>query len=420
MATFYTEDASLSSLEVSGSVVISGSIQPLVLFGSGSDILVVSGSNGGLLNISEKNIANPNLFGVNYLGNTVLGVLDTPKVVVTGSLEISGSVTGSAFTGSFTGSFAGPLIGTASWAQNIPLQISAGTQVNSNVSSIVFSNANNLTFGLNNSTITVSYQAPLQSYYENIPAIFATNTSNFGTGANLVQPFVLPYDISISYIRVPIQFSYASSTFASTSNAAIFYRQTQTYYANIYSAGAGLSSKSLRQFAQGSVSLIYHVSASQAASSTNQTNAFHFTWYSEGQTTSQDTYSITTPQSAAFNFTTNVLSSVTGLRMIDIPFATSLPAGEYWIALQRSSAFGSTGLAAMSNLSLNNQFGFATQANISGFGVNSTNSTIFQMQPGVGSYSATIQGGTTNSIALSEIRTIASQPRTPLQFIRFA
>jgi hypothetical protein len=105
--------------------------------------------------------------------------------------------------------------------------------------------------------------------------------------------------------------------------------------------------------------------------------------------------------------------------MIDIPFATSLPAGEYWIAFQRSSATATSGVN-MSAVSLNNQFGFVSQANISGFGFATNNSTGFQMQPGVGTWSATIQGGTSNSIAITDIRSNASNPRTPFQFIRFA
>lgn len=303
---------------------------------------------------------------------------------------------------------------------NAAINFSAGTTSNDINNQIVFGNANNHTFGINASTLTVSYQAPINSYYENIVAIQGTNTSNFATNANLVQPFILPYDISVSYIRVPIFFSFVSSTFGTTNNTSFQYRQTQTYFANLYSMGVGASSKSLQYITQASISLIYQASATQGANSNQQTQAFAFTWYSEGQTTSQNTYSITNVGASNFSFGTGVLSSVSGLRMIDLALATSLQAGDYWIAFQRSSATATTNLAGVTNVSLNNQFGFASQPTILGFGQNSTDATIFQQQPGVGSWSATNQGGTTDSIGLSQIRSAVSFPRVPFQLIRFA
>jgi hypothetical protein len=322
----------------------------------------------------------------------------------------------------------GSLLGTASFATSASyapdngITVAAGGSTNT-VSQLVFSNANNVSFGLAGSTITATAAAgggDIQSYFEHIPAIQGTSTSAFGTNANLVQPFVLPYNVSVSYIRLPINFSFASSTFASTANTSIVYNQSMTYFANIYSAGSGASSKSIRQLAQASVSLLYQASATEGANSNQQTNNFVFSYFTEGITTATAATTITAPASSVFNFTTNVLSVVSGIRMIDIPFATSLAAGEYWIAFQRSSAFTSTGLAAVSNVSLNNQFGYVSQANINGFGFATNNSTGFQMQPGVGTWSATNQGGTTNSIAFSGISSVSGNPRTPFQFIRFA
>ncbi len=53
MAIFYTDTGSLSILEVTGSTLLSGSTTPLRVVGSGSNVMVVSGSKGALLELSE-------------------------------------------------------------------------------------------------------------------------------------------------------------------------------------------------------------------------------------------------------------------------------------------------------------------------------------------------------------------------------
>lgn len=380
MAIFYTDSGSFNRLEVSGSLVVSG---------SGSAIISVSGSTGGLLQVSDLT-AGANVFQITSASIDIFKINQSKQVQISGSLIVTGSIIG-----------------------NVQINASAGTTSN-NVSQLIFSNTNNHSFGLNSNTITVSYQMPINSYFEHIPAIVSTNISAFATGVNLVQPFVLPYDISISYIRVPINFSFTSTTFASTGNTSIVYNQSNTFFANIYTAGTGASSKSIQQLAQGSVSLLYQASATEGANSNAQTNNFVFSYFTEGVTSATAATTITAPASSVFNFTTNVLSNVSGIRMIDIPFATSLAAGAYWIAFQRSSATATTGLAAMTNVTLNNQYGFVSQANISVF-----NSTL-QLQVGAGVWAATNQGGTTNSIAFSGISATTSNPRTPFQFIRQA
>jgi hypothetical protein len=337
MPIFYTDTGSLGRLEVTGSTAMSGSSHVLKVQGSGSAILAVSGSAGGIMEISDIGSSSDlfvvssgsiDLFKISSTnssqllavqsGSTTILSVETGSVVISGSLIVTGSITGS-------------LLGTASFANAANINVSAGAASN-NVSRLVFSNANNVSFGLNGSTITATAAAGggvVQSYFEHIPAIQNSSTSNFGTGANLVQPFVLPYDVSIGYVRAPINFAFNQATFATTANTSIAINQSQTYYANIYSAGSGANSKSLQQVAQASVSLLYRASATQAANSNNQTVAHVFSYFTEGITTATAATTFTIANTSNFNFTTNVLSLVSGIRMIDIPFATSLPAGEY-------------------------------------------------------------------------------------------
>ena len=168
MPIFYTDTGSLGRLEVTGSAIISASGPALTLIGSGSGILNISGATGGiltisdrtvnenrlfavssasldiltvtsartvniigsgsgilkvsgtlgeLLNVSEKTAANPTLFAVTYLGDTLLQVNDNKRTSISGSLVVTGSITGS-------------LLGTASFATTSSFATTASFALN--------------------------------------------------------------------------------------------------------------------------------------------------------------------------------------------------------------------------------------------------------------------------------------------------
>ena len=408
MAIFYTDSGSFNRLEVSGSLIVSG---------SGSAIISVSGSTGGLLQVSDLT-AGANIFQITSASIDIFKIDQSKNVLVSGSLIVTGSITGSLLgTASFATSASFIPVGAAS------INVSAGTTSN-NVSQLIFSNANNLTFGLNSNTVTVSYKMPINSYFEHIPVMQGTSTSGFGASVNIVQAFVLPYDISISYIRAPLSFAYTTTTLGSTANTSGLYNQSNTFYANIYSLGTGANSKSLQQVAQGSVSMLFQISATEGANSNAQTVQYAFSYFTEGVTSATGTFT-TTIASSVFNFSSTIFLSnigATGLRGIDIPFATSLPAGQYWIAFQKSSNTATSGFLSgtISNgLSLSTPFVMVTQSptiNLFGYGTGVSGTAMNQL--GLGQY--TTNAVTSNSIGLSQLSTIANFPRIPFQFIRLA
>ena len=299
-----------------------------------------------------------------------------------------------------------------------PVNFSAGT-TSANLGSVVFNNANNITFGLDAGTITASYQEPIQSYYNNGLKYQGTTGLNLSTNFNFFQPFLLPYNISASYIRVPNIWLFGSTSFATTANNSFTFRQTGSVYANIYTKGIGASSKSLQYLTGGSVSYVYQVRAEIGAASNNQTVSFNFT-YPSSEGNAQGNYTLTyNNNSTACNIFTTVLTSFNGWRYLDIPFAASLSLGDYWIAFVQSSSTATTGGAVVTGVTARNSYVGISQVstNIALMGVSSNMSTA-PMFNGLGVYSTNIISS--SSVGLSNISTVNNQPIIPFQIIREA
>lgn len=301
------------------------------------------------------------------------------------------------------------------------INISAGTTSN-NVSQLVFSNANGVSFGLDGSTITATINpsaAAVESYYRNIDVWQGTgNTLTLGGSSNFVQPFNLPYDISISYLRVLLSNSFGSTTLGSTQNTTIAMRQTQTWFANIYSAGTGANSFSLQQVAGSQATMVMGISHTLGANTNQQTVSQAISYPVTG---SSATFGTSYNPGASINVSTTQLTQFNTNRFLDIPFATSLPAGAYWIAFQRSTATATTGGTQFTGCTHNNSYYFVTQfnSNFAQYG-NASNVSTNNLQPGLGYWSTNANGSTSVSLALSHISTVASQPQIPFQFLRFA
>jgi hypothetical protein len=107
MAIFYTDTGSLNRLEVSGSVLISG---------SGNSILSISGSSGGLLEVSDLT-AEANVFQITSASIDIFTIHSNKKVAITGSLIATEGITGSLF-------------GTASQATSASYSLTASFALN--------------------------------------------------------------------------------------------------------------------------------------------------------------------------------------------------------------------------------------------------------------------------------------------------
>lgn len=200
------------------------------------------------------------------------------------------------------------------------VNFSAGT-TSGNLQTVVFSNANGVSFGLAGSTITASAagggggQATIRDY-----ELFQQNAgSTYSTmGANTLyfQRFVAPVNISFASLE-----RYASISTVSSTNSQI---AAHTYDYGLYEAGTGASSTSYSLLSSSRMFF-------QASYNSN---------LSAGWTVSQGTSSVTNTSAGTVN-----LSALTGQKHIYMPFVASVSAGgNYAIGMRMSSATtGNTG-----------------------------------------------------------------------------
>ena len=118
MGILYTDTGSFLRAEVTGSMSITGSSNLLSIKGSGQNILVISGSNGSLLEIGESLTNSNDFFTIESGSINVFTIGRNKDLYMSGSLTVSGSITGSLFgTASFALSSAGGGGGGTTWSE---------------------------------------------------------------------------------------------------------------------------------------------------------------------------------------------------------------------------------------------------------------------------------------------------------------
>ena len=346
MATFYTDSGSFAKLDISG---------------SGQDIFTVSGSSGGLLEVSDLT-AGANVFQISSASIDLFTIDQSKNAHISGSLRVTGSLV------------------------------------------------------VNGSTISAG---AIRSYFDNGVSIINTTAVTVGGASVYMIPFMMPYNISVSYIRMPISNALASTAIATTANTTLNLRQTNTFWFNIYSAGNGASSLSLQYLTQASATMVYAVTAQQGAASSNQSVSQAITYFAEGFSTNTFSTSYQTT-GASLSINTNNVSNFTGLRWLDIPFNASLASGQWWGGVQRSTSFATTGGGGnFSTLTMQQSLIMASQTSLN---FNPIGATVASTNPyfiGNGFAQVSANGLTTNSIGINSISAIANQPRLPFQFLRF-
>jgi len=231
--------------------------------------------------------------------------------------------------------------------------------------------------------------------------------------------------MSISYIRVPMSVGFANSGSATTANRTWSVAMQDTYWANFYSLGVGANSRSLQYVTGSSVGVTFSVVYQIGAASNNQSCSYSASIPQEGATTQYTTsFGV---NSASFTFNTTILSnSFVGNKWLDIPFAASLSAGAWWIALARSSTTGTSSAGAawaqLTNITTRASLYGASQVNVPilPWGVNTSASTGAAWQQGLGAWTTNTNGATTASMALSQIFSVANQPVFPINLVRQA
>src|SRR5437867_83319 len=269
-------------------------------------------------------------------------------------------------------------------------------------------------------TLSVSAAAPgggaTLSWFEYPSDPFVNTQSHQVVGSTqYVFPFILPQAISASYIRFLASWALTSTSFATSAVPwNTVFSQINTAFAVVYSQNVGASSRSLASVASGSAGWTYQVSATGANATNNWTVTQNLTWGAEGGQGNSNAASNYASTLSTVNVSTTGLTNFTNYHYLDIPFATSLSPGNYWMALGYSTTTGGgKGLAwGVSSLAI-------SQANTTIANLGAATNSTWQFQPGIGSWS-TNAINTTASIGLASISSSASQNRPYFQMIRQA
>jgi hypothetical protein len=299
---------------------------------------------------------------------------------------------------------------------------------------VYLSGGNNITLSQTGNTITVIGpnvpSATTLSYYANLPFYPASSLIGSTSGSSIVvQPFVLPYAISASYIRIPVSLSIVSASGGqvNTTTNALFtssWGRSETDMVIIYTQGVGLSSQSLSSYASASATWGQQTLFYGSSTGTNQTSwtgSINITYpLTGGYVNYASSYS---SLSSTYIVNTGSLTNFTGQRFLDIPFVSSLSPGNYWIAFGRSTNTAGNGSAIASAASMGFSMYGITQPVLGSIGylgsatATSTATVQAQLVLGLGYLTTNANIMSTQTVALSRLSTGSNNQEVYFQII---
>ena len=262
------------------------------------------------------------------------------------------------------------------------------------------------------------------SWYENIPFLPVTQTMTVSSRTHVVFPFQICETISFNYVRLLLsQGPAVSTTMGTTANTSMTASAANTLYVQLYSQGVGGNSKSLQQI--GSTWLEYNkASFSFTADAVNGSHYTLSAWHtfpslSGGAAINKSTNHALTVTNINISYAYS--SALTGAKVVDVPFASSLSPGIYWMMLGESRTSNTNVAAATRLLSISGNISLivASQPN-NAYGVLGVATAVSSGYPvGAGIWTTNAQG-TTGSIRLVDISSSASHNRPYFQMWREA
>jgi hypothetical protein len=411
-------------------------------FSNGSVIISVPSGGGGLTNINvsggttSSNLSNFKLIdsnGVSWSLDTGSKIYATVKTdyLTTQTNQTVGVYASSQTTGSVSSytydARSLSIIGAGGISIGNNSTSAGGTTTGILISAPAtssLSGTGQVSIAINGATISIGVPNPYISSYQNLPSIAASSLLTWGaTSLSHAAAFNLPEQGSFSFIRIPALMTTNSTTIATLASATASASGAlySTINAVVYSLGVGASSKSLQYVTSGQG--LYTMS--QQISVTNSTQASYslgFTAEVEGQAGRTNLTTQYSVSNTNYSFTTNqIATNFSSARFLDIPFAASLSAGPYWMIVGMSSSSasgGAAGLAALTNCNVRYSGHYGVSQAVLSMGVmGSTNLSTQGL--GAGSFS-TAGGGTTNSLPISAISSMASNAMVYFQMLRSA
>ena len=365
----------------------------------GTGALYFSGGNGITLSGNSNSIA--------------FSVPSTTSVAGTNGLSIS--------TNGSTMSFIG---GAAASASN-------GSFTFSN---LAFSNANNVTFGTSAGGIITASVSPggaggVESYFANLPSFAGMVTGASAitqtSGSSIfIQPFMLPYDISASYMRFLASYNDSAVGTAGTTSANTTFsiERYTTFALGLYTNGIGGSSRSIQQISSTSVGLTGRTIYSAGAQGSQYTVTLQKTYPQQGFSTNVYTTSYAV-SSGSIVVSSNSNTLFTGQRFLDIPWLSSIPSGNYWLGIgaSTSSASNSSNISFAGTAAMPMSLAGVSNTNVSvGILGAATAASDQQLFRGLGVWTTNASGFSKDSIGVNSISQVVSNPQLPFQIIREA
>lgn len=216
-----------------------------------------------------------------------------------------------------------------------PVNFSAGTTSN-NLGSVVFSNSNNATFGLNGSTVTVSSPVSFSAgtTNNNLTNIVFSNSNgvNFGLNGSTVTASVTAS--TMNFFQDPYQIFYPGGLFSHT------VMSVKNFYSPFYVTGSAMK---------------VGVSMSAATNTSVTTASANMTVLMGIYTRNGDSLSLASSGSASYAWAWSVSNSSTAntsinsIREITVPMNVNMTPGEYWAALHfsRNTTYTSFAMSVM-------------------------------------------------------------------------
>lgn len=391
-------------------------------------ITELRGSFFAVGNTTQSSSGTQNIDAISFRGEGMVSAgVSNGSIVVSGQpVAISGSngsFTASTFTfGNLNGlSFYtsnGSIVGSYTDAGGAGAGFSGGMSNLGNTSGtsgtvasqVVFVGTNgiNLSQSVNGNSATLSFARGTThiSSAENYRFINSSNFQAPGQSEYIGAPFQIDADLSADWIANMRSVSIGSTTFTGTTNNTTFsYQFAATQKFILYSKLTGASSLTIGSVNSSSYGLTWSVRVGLGAQTTQYTQTWGATYPVSGGTS---TYSTSFGVSnASLNFSTTHLTAFTGAKLALSDFATSLSAGQYWVAYGHSTTQTTQHTANVSAVRMLLSYG----------GLNLFNSTVAPMgvataqshmlYPFNGSF--TVAGGTNISrVAQSQFTVFAS------------
>lgn len=266
----------------------------------------------------------------------------------------------------------------------------------------------------------------MESFYANID-----NYNGMVTGASaitqtsgssiFVQPFQLPYPVSIGWCRFLASYNDSAVGTAGTTSANQTFSVTRqtTFGVVIYSQGVGASSRSLQSVTSTSIGLTGLTQYQAGAQGSQYTITIQKSYPVSGTSSSYTSSYAVSSGSIVISSNSNTL--FTGPRFLDIPFAVSLAPGYYWLGLGASTNSGtnSSHISFAGTAAMPMSIAGISQSNVSvGLLGAATSASDHQLQIGLGVWTTNASNFSTGSMGMNSISQVVSNPQLPFQFIR--